>query len=160
MAAKLDGNDDDIIADINVTPLVDIMLVLLIIFMVTATYIMNPSIKVDLPKAVTGDDTQASTLAVVLDKTGALYLNGQPTTEAALADAVRLAKATRADTQAIISADLDASHGAVIHLIDLIKLNGVSRFAINIDPAARTLDTSGAKPASEGDVPAGFAPGR
>ena len=158
MAAKLEGDDDDIIADINVTPLVDIMLVLLIIFMVTATYIMNPSIKVDLPKAVTGDDTQASTLAIVLEKSGALYLNGKPITEQALADAVRLAKATKPDTQAIISADLQSSHGEVIHLIDLIKLNGVSRFAINIDPAARTLKEQ--EPAGEPrGGPAGFAPG-
>jgi len=136
MASKLGGDEDEILADINVTPLVDIMLVLLIIFMVTATYIINPSIKVDLPKAASGDETQASTIAVVLDKREQLFLNGQPTTELELIDAVKAARARKEDAQAIISADKSVSHGAVIHLIDIIKVNGITHFALNIDAQA------------------------
>jgi biopolymer transport protein ExbD len=70
--------DDDsgrMITEINVTPLVDITLVLLIIFMVTTTYIVNPSIKVDLPKAMSGSDQTRTTLALTLTKDGQLYLN-------------------------------------------------------------------------------------
>lgn len=137
MAGRLGGDEDEIIADINVTPLVDIMLVLLIIFMVTATYIINPSIKVNLPKAASGEQTESSTLAIVMDKDSQLFLNGKPTTEEQLIAAVKTAHQTKADVQAIISADKDISHGAVIRLIDLIKLNGVTHFAINIDPALR-----------------------
>jgi biopolymer transport protein TolR len=81
MAGGAGAFDDDdsgrMITDINVTPLVDIVLVLLIIFMVTATYIVNPTIKVDLPKAATGTDQTRTTLALTLDRTGALYLNGE-----------------------------------------------------------------------------------
>ena len=74
------GNDDDsgrMIVDINVTPLVDITLVLLIIFMVTASLIVNPGIKVDLPKAASGTETTKSTLALTLNKEGVLFLNGE-----------------------------------------------------------------------------------
>src|SRR6185369_7313762 len=81
--------DDDsggaMIADINVTPLVDITLVLLIIFMVTAPMIVNnPSIKVELPKAATGDETLKSTLALTLQRSAqgyTLYANGEATDE-------------------------------------------------------------------------------
>jgi len=136
MAAKLGEQDDDIIADINVTPLVDVVLVLLIIFMVTATYIVAPSIKVTLPQAATGDETHASTLAVVLDQQGQLFLNGEPITYPELEAAVREEKAHNPEVQAVISADKEVSHGEVISIIDLVKLNGVTKFAINIDPAA------------------------
>src|SRR5215510_7032094 len=73
------GSDDDsgrMIVDINVTPLVDITLVLLIIFMVTASLIVNPGIKVDLPKAASGTEQTKSTLALTLSKEGVLFLNG------------------------------------------------------------------------------------
>lgn len=154
MASKLGGEEDEIMADINVTPLVDIMLVLLIIFMVTATYIVNPSIKVDLPKAASGDETQTSTLALVLDKSGQLYLNGKAASEQEVANAVKVAHALKEDAQAIISADKTVSHGAVIHLIDLIKVNGVSRFALNIESNSGvippTIDPAADRPAAEG----------
>ena len=152
MASKLGEEDDSIIADINVTPLVDVTLVLLIIFMVTATLIVAPSIPVDLPKAATGEETQNSTLAVVLTRDGKLYLNGQLTTETDLADAVRREQRANPGVQAIISADKDVSHGHVIRLIDLIKLNGVNRFAINIDPAvARAVGGGAPIPLSSGE---------
>ncbi len=134
MAVSLGSEEDDIIADINVTPLVDVTLVLLIIFMVTATYIVTPSIQVDLPKAATGDEAPSSTLAIVLTADARLYLNGEETTEEALADAVFREHEANPGVQAIISADKDITHGYVVRLIDLVKLNGVSRFAINIDP--------------------------
>src|SRR5438552_11833875 len=79
--------DDDegggAISDINVTPLVDITLVLLIIMMVAAPLIVNnPSIKVELPKAATGDETQKSTISLTLRKDGALYYGEARVTEA------------------------------------------------------------------------------
>ena len=85
MGAKLGGDDDAPIVDINVTPLVDIVLVLLIIFMVTATYIVKPSIKVNLPEAATGEATESTSLGLTLTGNGALLLDG----EAIDADGVR-----------------------------------------------------------------------
>ncbi|HEX7509286.1 MAG TPA: biopolymer transporter ExbD, partial [Polyangia bacterium] len=100
--------DDDsgrMITDINVTPLVDITLVLLIIFMVTTTYIVNPSIKVDLPKAVTGSDQTRTTLALTLTKDGQLYLNGERSDEAEVAKQIAAELPKNPDLQAIIAAD-------------------------------------------------------
>ena len=135
MAAKLGTEEEGIISDINVTPLVDVTLVLLIIFMVTATYIVTPSIQVNLPKAASGDEGQTSTLAIVLTRDARLYLNGEETTEKGLEQAIFREHEANPEVQAIISADKDVSHGYVVRLIDLVKSNGVSRFAINIDPA-------------------------
>ena len=63
-----DGDDDSLVTDINVTPLVDVMLCLLVIFMVTTTYVVADSIKIDLPNAASGDTTAPSTLAIMFTK--------------------------------------------------------------------------------------------
>ena len=123
------------ITDINVTPLVDIVLVLLIVFMVTATYMVNPSIKVDLPKAATGTEQARTTVAVTVMKEGTLFLNGQPTDEAGLSRYVGGEVGKNPELQAIIAADAAVPHGRVVRLIDLVKRVGVKRFAINVDAA-------------------------
>jgi biopolymer transport protein ExbD len=131
--------DDDsgrMITDINVTPLVDITLVLLIIFMVTTTYIVNPSIKVELPKAVTGTDQARTTLALTLTRDGQLYLNGERSSEAEVAKQIAAELPKNPDLQAIIAADKVVPHGSVVHVIDFVKRSGVRKFAINVDSAA------------------------
>ena len=133
MAAQL--QDDDAIVDINVTPLVDIMLVLLIIFMVASTYIVNPAIEVELPKAASAGEAVETTLSLVLRRNGEVFLNGKASTEAEIATQCRALSQSNPDVQAIIAADAAAQHGQVVHLIDVIKLSGVTKFAINIDPA-------------------------
>ena len=122
------------IADINVTPLVDITLVLLIIFMVTASYIVSPAIKVDLPKAASGSDQTKTTLAVTISKDGSVYLNGERSSDGHIVDYIRGELPKNPDLQAIIAADKVVSHGDVIHVIDLVKRSGVHRFALNVDP--------------------------
>ena len=134
MAGGAQTDSDDMITSINVTPLVDIILVLLIIFMLTANIIMSPAIEVELPQAATGEGTEPTTLALTLKKTGELYLNGQLTDEARLAAYVPEVVANDPKTQAIIAADKEVSHGAVIRLIDLVRQKGVYKFALNIDP--------------------------
>ena len=144
--------DDDsgrMITDINVTPLVDITLVLLIIFMVTTTYIVNPSIKVDLPKAVSGSDQVRTTLALTLTKDGQLYLNGDRTDEAKVLKQIAAELPKNPDLQAIIAADKVVPHGSVVHIIDFVKRAGVRKFAINVD------STAAAAVGAEGKSPAG-----
>jgi biopolymer transport protein ExbD len=140
MAGKASGGDDsDVISDINVTPLVDIMLCLLVIFMVTTSYVVADSLKVDLPEASTGDATEPSVvmLTFTVDKdSGArqLYLNGEKADEAALRAHIKKVKAEgKKDVQAVIAADKNASHGEVIHLIDVVKQEGIIKFALNIE---------------------------
>jgi len=131
--------DDDsghMITDINVTPLVDITLVLLIIFMVTTSYIVNPSIKVDLPKAASGTEQVRTTLALTLTKEGQLYLNGDRSDEAKVLRQISDELPKNPDLQAIIAADKIVPHGSVVRLIDLVKRAGVRKFAINVDSTA------------------------
>jgi biopolymer transport protein ExbD len=124
---------DDIISGINVTPLVDIVLVLLIIFMVTATYIVRAAIEVELPRAAHGGETTGTVLAVVLTRDGQVYLDGVRRSEPELVARARDAVRSDAETRAVISADRSALHGAVVHVIDLVKDAGVTRFAIHIE---------------------------
>jgi biopolymer transport protein ExbD len=141
-ASKFEDDDAGrMITEINVTPLVDITLVLLIIFMVTTTYIVNPSIKVDLPKAVSGSDQTRTTLALTLTKEGQLYLNGDLADEAKVKQQIAAELPGNPDLQAIIAADKVVPHGSVVHIIDLVKRAGVRKFAINVDSAAASPAT-------------------
>jgi len=127
-----------IIADINVTPLVDIMLVLLIIFMLTANLIAKQAIEVELPRASQSTTLNPTTLAVTIARDGAFYLNGKPTTPEAFRTAVQAAVAADPKTQVIIAGDKAVSHGRVVWVLDVVKSLGVTSFAIQIDPASIT----------------------
>jgi biopolymer transport protein ExbD len=131
-----------IITDINVTPLVDIMLVLLIIFMLTANLIAKQAIEVELPRASQSTSLPPTTLAITLTREGALYLNGKATTPADLRAAVSAAVAKDPKTQAIVTGDKAVSHGRVVWVLDVVKSLGVSSFAIQIDPTAMTAPGS------------------
>ena len=137
MARSTQDNDEEMISGINVTPLVDVVLVLLIIFMVTATYIVKETIEVDLPKAASGGQTVGTTLTFVLDAEGKLFVDGAEQSFEQARGAVRAAVAEDPDARGIISADKRLSHGQVVELIDLVKTEGLIKFAINIekDPA-------------------------
>ena len=128
-----DGDDDSLMTDINVTPLVDVMLCLLVIFMVTTTYVVADSIKIELPNAASGDTTQPSTLAIMFTRERKLYLNGTEITEPDLRARVKTEVEKSKDTQAIIGADKLLTHGEVMHLIDVVKLQGITKFALNIE---------------------------
>jgi biopolymer transport protein TolR len=137
MASSQGNEDGGMFASINVTPLVDITLVLLIIFMVAAPLIVaNPSIKVALPKATTGDETQKTTLAVTMQREGTtagykLFTNGRETDEGAMRTVVAGLVKSEPQVQAVIAADRGIPYGDVMHVVDVVKALGVSRFALN-----------------------------
>lgn len=120
------------IVGINVTPLVDVVLVLLIIMMVSATYIVSQSLKVELPKAATSDESVARTYAVTITKEGHLRWNDEDVTEQGYIAAMRSAKAAAKEITLVVSADAGALHGNVVKAIDLAKVEGISKFAINV----------------------------
>ncbi len=129
-------NDDGIIGSINVTPLVDITLVLLIIFMVTAKLVIAPSsaLPLTLPKAATGEDIQVI-FAISLTKDGKAYIDGKPVTDD---DAIK-ARATdelaeHPDLRAVIQADGDVPHKRVIHVMDLLSQAHVTQIAFGVVP--------------------------
>ena len=127
------SNDDDLIADINITPFVDIILVVLIIFMVTATTIVKSSIKVNLPEAASGEATESTSLGITLLADGDLLLDGESIGSDALLAKVRTEVESKDEVVALIAADKEVPHGRVVWVIDLVKQGGVAKFAINID---------------------------
>ena len=136
----MNSSDEDEITGINVTPLVDVMLVLLVVFMVTATYIVHKSIDVKLPTAETGTQ-KASTknLAFAIDKDSNLFLDGEPITFNQISKLIDQQKKAASQSnqslklQALIGADQATPHGQVIKLIDTVRKNGISDFAINVE---------------------------
>ena len=140
--ANFDDDEGGVITEINVTPLVDIMLVLLIIFMLTANIITQQSIGVELPNAVTGETVESTTVAFTIDSEANVFLNGEATNEAQMRDALPILVKESDDIQAIIAADKSVSHGKVIWLIDLIRQLGIEKFALNIDPTPPTEPNS------------------
>ena len=148
MASKLGAGDEDGINEINITPFVDIILVVLIIFIVTTSTIIKQAIKVDLPEAATGETAIDTSLGLMLEKTGRLLLDGEPITENGLRNRLRDLRrehaASGGDIVCLIAADTEVQHGEVIHLIDVVKQEGVSRFALNIQPVARPPEAAGA----------------
>jgi biopolymer transport protein ExbD len=128
------GRRRGLITDINVTPLVDIMLVLLIIFMLTAHLIARQVIEVQLPKAAQAASVSPTTLAVTLTREGRMFLNGTPATPESLRAAIQASVAKDPKTQVIVAGDKNVSHGRVVWVLDLVKSLGVTSFAIQIDP--------------------------
>jgi len=120
------------IAQINVTPLVDVVLVLLVILMVASTYIVAQTLKVQLPRAKSTDGTADKPTKVELLKDGRFRWNEVDTPESALADKMKTAVAADADMSLVVSADREVMHGNVVHILDLAKLAGITKFAINV----------------------------
>lgn len=130
--------DEDMISGINVTPLVDVVLVLLIIFMITAPVIYQSAIKVQLPKAKTGEEAQKSPLSFTITKQGDLMWDGQRTDWQVLNDKLKTMGTQAGQETAVISADEATPHGTVIRLMDMLREAGLTRFALNVEaPGAR-----------------------
>lgn len=136
------------ITGINVTPLVDIMLVLLIIFMLTAHVIARQAIEIELPQASQGTSPPPTTLNISLKRDGTVLLNNEVITSEALAQAIRAAVAAEPKVQAMVAGDKDVAYGRIVWVLDLVQTNGVRSFAVQIDPAVVT--PPGAAPASGG----------
>jgi biopolymer transport protein TolR len=127
--------EEEAITGINVTPLVDITLVLLIIFMVTARFISEPSIGVTLPKSSSSSAGEASEKNVFLtiDQSHQIYLNNSPVAKDKLGENIRQLLAKRADLNLIIRADKNISHGEVISILDEVRSQGVTEFGIAVE---------------------------
>ena len=133
MAMKSSSDHEESISDINVVPLVDIILVVLIIFMVTAPMFIKPTINVNLPKASSGENSTPSQLSISLSVDGKVYLNGSLAKDEDVRKKAEEQVAKNPEIQAIISADKDVAHGRVVSIIDIVKGTGVKKFAISID---------------------------
>lgn len=132
---KANFDQDEAISEINVVPLVDIVLVVLIIFMVTAPMFMKPSINVNLPKAASGEASTPSQLSISITKEGTILLNGSSADETKVQTTSSELSQKNPDVQAIIAADQGVEYGKVVRVIDIVKTAGVKKFAISIEKA-------------------------
>ncbi|HEY0484599.1 MAG TPA: biopolymer transporter ExbD [Kofleriaceae bacterium] len=125
-----DDDSSGAITDINVTPFVDVVLVLLVVFIVTAKLIVARGVEIDKPKAATGGDVQ-STLRVSVDKDGHLFVNGNPyTSDAAAVGRIKEIAAASSKPKAIIAGDRKTAYDGVMHAIDLVQQAGVTAIAL------------------------------
>lgn len=130
--AQSSSSRGEAITGINVTPLVDVVLVLLIVLMVSASYTVSKALPMELPKASSGE-TKSLPLTVSLDEDGHLYLDARPTTREALAQEIA-SRRKAGPVSAMIAADGRTRHRSVVALIDLLRGEGVTQFAINVAP--------------------------
>ena len=131
-------NDDEIISGINVTPLVDIILVVLIIFIVTASLVLRHNIPVDLPQAQTSEQSVEGLINLAVTAEGELYLNGRPGTlddiPAVVAEARQKVENNGGKVSAFISADTRARYGKFAEVIDQLRLEKVTDIALDTKP--------------------------
>jgi biopolymer transport protein ExbD len=136
MGAELpssDGSENAApISSINVTPFVDVVLVLLVIFMLTAPALMKDMIGIQLPKAASSDGSPPESIGVAVTRQGQFLLNGENVSIEQLAEAVKQELIKKPGIQAIVSADKEALHGDVVKAIDTLKNAGLNRFAFQI----------------------------
>jgi len=122
--------DSSVLAQINVTPLVDVMLVLLVIFMVTAP-IIQQGVQINLPQAKAGAITGSEELLVVtIAKTGKIYLNDNPMSLGELGQKLRAIRKLQADKEVYLRADQDVKYGIVMKTIAEIKQAGIERLGM------------------------------
>ena len=135
MAAKTNGNNESgTMAEINVIPLVDIILVVLIIFMVAAPLVMKPKIDINLPKSTTArQEKDKSPLRVVLGKQGEIFLNNNPVTLEGLREESKKIISLHPDTAALLVADAESTLQMVTDLVDAVKGGGVKKVAFSIE---------------------------
>ncbi|HNU67689.1 MAG TPA: biopolymer transporter ExbD [Myxococcota bacterium] len=169
MAGATQNDDEEMISAINVTPLVDIFLVLLIIFMVTANLFIQQEkkmreIQLTLPTAASGlvPDNPQVPLNVILDRQEKLYLDGTETTLEKIGTEIDRRRESGGDPQAVVSADKDLSWGRITRVIDYLKLKGIGNLAVNveeqtIDPSATGAGGAPAPGAAGADGTAGAA---
>jgi biopolymer transport protein ExbD len=135
------GGDDELIGGVNITPIVDVCLTLLIVFIVTASSLVNRSMPVELPRAATAESAPPSIVNVAIDRTGAIFLNGRP---GSLDDIARVVDEARARAEGagsgrlagFVSADVAAPYGRFAEAVDRLRLAGISDIALDTQPAA------------------------
>jgi len=136
MAGSASQEADDAITGINVTPLVDITLVLLIIFMVTTKIVLNQTLPLDLPKAATGTSDVQTIFSILLSADGRTVVDSnQITNDEAILPLARTAQSAHPELRAVIKADSAVTHGRVIHVLDLLKQAHVGKIAFGVTPA-------------------------
>lgn len=119
---------------LDMTPLIDVVLMLVIFFMLTTTFVLAPGIKVDLPKGSSVQRAQETDQVVVVTKEGDVYYRDERVDLATLQAALHQSKQEQPDLRVVIKADKSALHGRVVDIMDMAKTMGIERLAIATAP--------------------------
>jgi biopolymer transport protein ExbD len=140
MAGSYGGEEGgELITGVNITPIVDVCLTLLIVFIVTASAMVNRSMPVQLPKAATAESAPPSILNIAISRTGEVFLNGAPGSLEDIPRAVEEARARSAPEAKLagfVSADVEAPYGKFAEAVDRLRLAGITDIALDTQPAA------------------------
>ncbi len=132
MAMAQGSNEDEVIDGINITPMVDVILVLLVIFMVTANFLKKESININLPKVQAADPNVSQSVQVALTRDGKILLEGQETSEEKLVANLERDLKFRPNMRLTLSADEKLAYGTIMKLMGVIRKAGVSRVALSV----------------------------
>lgn len=127
------SSDNDLVTGINVTPMVDITLVLLIIFMVTATFVSEQALQVNLPKVIKEEKAPHPALVVTLGAQGELKYNREDTDLPHLTQQMTEETSTNPEVKVIVKADKDISYEKLAAVLDALKRGGVEKLALAMD---------------------------
>jgi len=119
---------------LDATPMADVVFLLLIFFMLSTSFVVQPGIQVRLPKAVTSEIQLKKDLVLTITAENILFLNEEPVTLDQLGEALEVAFAQRKDKILIVKADQEVKHGFVVQAMDIAKLSGAERLAIATEP--------------------------
>lgn len=142
MSIQFRDGEDQGINEINITPFVDIVLVLLIIFMISTPAMVHRGMRVNLPKVFKSEDLSHVTLKLMMAADGRLFIDRRQVSVDELKNVCRKLKESKADPDALVSADKDVPHGKVMEIAAVLKDSGI----VNIGFAT---DSAGAKPGSK-----------
>ncbi len=126
------GSQDEEIGSINITPMVDVILVLLVIFMVTANFLKKESLNINLPKVQAADPNVAESVQVALTKTGAILLEGKDTDIQGLVKNLEREAKIRPNMRLTLSADESLPYGKITELMGIIRKAGVTKIALSV----------------------------
>jgi biopolymer transport protein TolR len=132
MAIGSQNDDDGIISSINITPMVDIILVLLVIFMVTANFLKKESININLPKVEQADPNIKESTQVAVTKDGRFFLEGKSVSEKELVATISGQAKYRPNMRITLSADENLSYGSVSRLMGTLRKSGITRIALSV----------------------------
>jgi biopolymer transport protein ExbD len=122
-----------LISGINITPLTDVVLVLLVIFMIATPLLIRSEIKVNLPRTATAEAAAQKTIVVTIDATGNVYVDGARTALAQLAPTLSATLVKRPNAPVIIMGDRDVRYDLVVRVLEIARTSGVNKLSLAVE---------------------------
>lgn len=119
---------------INLTSLIDVLFLLLIFFMISTTFLSQPAINLELPRAQHADPVRQTPIVIHVDELGRVYLNDEPTELPLLGDALARRLGDAVEKSVVLKADSRVTHGSVVQVLDIIKGSGAEKLIVSTQP--------------------------